>query len=387
MGYASYSTVNAVISKVSQDIRSQLSATANPGQNILIDYTNRVHKQMLRYSRWGFLLADVQYFMTKYGQTDYWLGPLNTLPTGAVDTGLHLTDIDKLKKDEVRDFSNNRALKPLGAQPLGARLNFRSGMSRPAQPATFVQDWNTPNLLHLYPAPDNRNTFTPSPEPPILTTSTGGALALRTYYVRITLTDNIGGESSASSTSSYITIPANSLLTVRSPKLLISQNASGVQYSGYKVYAVQAATLTANAEGTETLQTVSAVSIGTDWTEPPSGLTTNGVGVPTANTLAPLGGYILGFRYYKNRAALAATGDTLQIPDDYLDVLVHGVNALAWKFLEKEDQAASSLQAYKSGLTEMIWDKNLFPDNDFIRPDSVSVSNLQTVGDLPEGSF
>lgn len=387
MGYNSFSQVSVALGKVSQDIRSLLSGTANPGQAILIDYVDRIQKQMLRFSRWGFLLSEPQYFMTTFGQTDYWLGPANTLPVGLVDTTLHLTDVDKLKKNEVRDFSNNKPLKPLGAQPIGSGLNFRSGQSRPSTPAAFVQDWNDPNILHVYPAPDNHNPYQPSPSPPALSYAAGGALPQRTYYVRITLTDSIGGESVGSSVSSFITIPANNLLVVSTPKLFFSTNASGVQYNGYKVYAAQAATLAGSAEGNETFQATGAVAMGSNWNEPGSGLTTNGAAVPTVSTVAPLEGYIIGFRYYKGRVTVTGPTQTLQIPDDYLDVLVHGVNAMAWNILDKSDKAAASLDAYKSGLTEMIWDKNLFPDNDFVRPDPGTFVNQQTLGVLPEEFF
>jgi hypothetical protein len=384
MAYNSFSTVNSIIGKVSQDVRNQFAATGAPGQPILIDYVNRTHKQVLRFSRWGFLLSEVQYFMTSFGQTDYWLGPTNALPIETVNTGLNLTDVDKLKKDEVRDFSNDRSLKPLGAQPLGPNLNFRSGQTRPNQPAVFYQDNNDPNILHIWPGADNSNSYQPSPQPAILTNSTvGGALAQRTYYVRFTFVDSIGGESVGSSTSTFITIPANQLLTAISPKLLFPQTASGILYSGYNVYACQAPTLSSKAEGSETKQTASPIALGTNWTEPTTGLTTTGASTPVASTIAQMGGYIIGFRYYKNRTDLTTTAQVLQVPTDYDDIIVQGVNYLAYKLLGKSAEAMASQQAYRAGLTEMIWDKNLFPDNDFIRPDSGSHVNQQILGYLP----
>lgn len=383
MAYNVFDTVETVIGMVSQDIRLQLSALGSPGQAILIDYVNRIHKQMLRFSRWGFLLSSTEYFMTTFGQTDYWIGALGTGPTGMVDTGLNLTNVDKIKKDEVRDFSNDRTLKGLGAQPIGPALNFRSGQARLSQPANFVQDWNDPNVLHIYPASDNSNPYQPVPSPPGLTIATAGSLPQRTYYVRITALDSIGGESMPSSVSAYITIPANSVLVVNTPSFYFTSNTYGIQYNKYNVYAAEASSLSASAEGTETLQTASGVSIGTDWQEPNSGLTTNGKNPPTASTIAQLGGYIIGFRYYIDRLTLNSTGQSLQIPNDYTDVLVQGVNYLAWKFLGKSEEAQAANQAYQSGLTEMIWDKNLFPDNDFIRPDGGSYVNQQILGYLP----
>lgn len=384
MSYTTFSTVNTIISKVSQDIRLQLAASGNPGQSILIDYVNRTHKQVLRFSRWGFLLSEVQYFMMAYGQTDYWLGPVQSLPEYMVDTGLHLFDIDKLKKDEVRDFSNDRTLKPLGAQPLGPNLNYRSGQTRPNQPAVFYQDNNDPNIMHIWPGSDNQNPYKPSPEPPILqNVLNGGALAQRTYYVTVTFVDSIGGESVHSSVSTFITIPAGKLLTVVSPHLPFSETSSGVIYQSYNVYAAQASTLSSNAEGFETLQNSAPVLIGTNWIEPTSGLTTTGPMPPTQSTIAPMGGYIIGFKYYKTRLSLSQLTDVLQVPEDYDDIIVQGVQYLAWKLLGKSAEAQASQQAYRSGLTEMVWDKNLFPDNDFIRPDGGTHCNQQILGYLP----
>jgi len=89
------STVADIIGKVSQDIRSQLAVTGT-GEAILIDYTNRIHKQILRFSRWDFILSEPQYFMTYQGQTDYWIGT-GAPPEGQVNTGLVLTDVDRIQ--------------------------------------------------------------------------------------------------------------------------------------------------------------------------------------------------------------------------------------------------------------------------------------------------
>jgi hypothetical protein len=390
LAYNQFSTVNTIIGKVSTDLRNQLSAlsssaTQTTQQSILIDYVNRTHKQMLRFSRWGFLLSEVQYFMTSFGQTDYWLGPVQALPPSMVDTGLHLSDVDKIKNDEVRDFSNDRTLKPMSAQPLGPNLNFRSGQTRTDRPRTFYQDWNDPNILHIWPGADNQNPYQPIPEPPfLLNTTQGGSLPQRTYYVVITFVDSIGGESTPSSTSTFITIPANHLMTVVSPTLPFAKTSSGVIYQYYNVYAAQSPALNQSAEGSETLQTTFGTQLmGANWTEPTSGLTTSGVSAPTSNTIAQMGGYVIGFRYYKSRIALTTLNQTLQVPDDYDDIVVQGVQYLGWKLLGKADLAQASYSAYKAGLTEMIADKNLFPDNDFIRPDSGSHVNQQILSYLP----
>lgn len=385
MAYNNFSSVGNIIDKVSQDVRTQLSALANtPGQPILIDYVNRTHKQVLRFSRWGFLLSEPLYFMTAFGQTDYWIGPNNAISGAKVNTGLNLIDVDKIKKDEVRDYSNDSALKPLGAQPLGPTLNFRSGQTRQDQPRAFYQDWNDPNVLHIWPGPDNQNTFQPQPSPPILQYAPGGSLPQRNYYVRITFVDSVSGESTGSNISTNLVIPANNLMTVVSPALFFKSNASGIQYASYNIYASNDPSFQPEPDpNSETLQNTSPIQIGVNWTEPTNGLTTTGVSVPTANTLAQMEGYVIGFRYYKVRLDLTQTSQVLQTPTDYDDIIVQGVNYLAFKILGKQQEAMASQQAYKAGLTEMVWDKNLFPDNDFIRPDAGSYVNTQILGYLP----
>lgn len=370
------STVQNVIDAVSQDIRKQLSSTVTPGQSILIDYTNRIHKQMLRFSRWGFILSEPQYFMTVKGQTDYWLGTANGEGAGQVDTGLNLNDVDRMMLNSVRDMSNNGQLEGLNSQPLGPSLNYRSGQSRAGLPKTFWHNHNDPFVLHIYPAPDNSNPYTPYPSSPILMTTIGGALTARTYFVRVTFVDSASGESTASDITSSRHIAANSLMTVASPSIPYAGTASGVTYSSYNVYA-------GTAEGGETKQNASPIAIGTNWTEPTSGLITSGASVPTSNTLAQLGGYIIQFQYYKARTVLSTVTAVLQVPDDYFDVVVQGVASLAFRLLGKKEEASAAYQAYKAGLTEMVIDKNLFPNPDFVRPDPGSYVNQQTIGILP----
>src|SRR5579859_6965822 len=284
-----YSQVSAVINKVSQDVRLQLSANpATAGQPILIDYTNRIHKQMLRFSRWEFLRSEPQYFITVKGQTDYWLGPTGSLPIGMVNTGLNLSDVDKIEKDSVRDLSNSRSLYALGAQPISNGFNFRSGQMRQGIPGNFWQDPNDVNVLHIYTAPDNSNPYRPVPSSPICSSVVAGALPLRSYYVVLTFVDSAGNESSGSTISVNFKPAANTVLHVATPSIPFNQTSTGITYSSYNVYV-------GTAEGSETKQNVSPIAIGTDWQEPTSGLTTNGGGVPQTNNLEPMGGYVIQF--------------------------------------------------------------------------------------------
>jgi hypothetical protein len=397
MSYVTFPTVQTIINGVSQDIRLQLSASTTPQQSILVDYTNRIHKQMLRFSRWQFLLSEPLYFLTQTGQSTYWLGPKGQGPAGSVDTGLNLPDIDKFKKDSIVDLSNQTALKWLSSSPIGPNLIFRDGAGRVGLPKVYCQNPNDPNVLFIYPPPDNENATQPVPQVPVCTSGTvGGALPARTYLVKITYVDQLGGESTSTTNGALIYIPSGKLGTVKSPatgifgQLPDGASVSGATYNAYNVYAVQAviANGTVQNEGSETLQNAGTgpIPIGTDWVEPTTGLLTTGVSTPITNTLQEVGAYVIKFQYYKNRITLnqlTGVNGTLQIPDDYQDVVIQGVNSLAWGLAGKKQEASMAYQLYRAGLTEMIADKNLFPEGvEFMRPDTNTYVNTQILGYL-----
>lgn len=388
MPYNNFPQVTDIITAVNQDVRQQLSggATADPGKSILIDFTNRIHKQMLRFSRWGFLLSDPVYFITDTGQSRYWLGTSGDVPPGLVDTGLELLDVDKIKKDSVVDISNLRALKWLSAAPYGPNLIDSTGKGRPGLPATFIQNPNEPNILEIYPPPINQNAKQPTPQVPIVQTTPSGALAFRTYLIKVTYVDTMGGESTAPANGALRTIAANSVAVVKSPVLPFASTVSGVLYNRYNVYASTASIqngIVTN-EGQETLQNVAPITVGMDWQEPNTGLTTTGVSVPTKNTLQPIGAYLIKFQYYKSRIILRDVNDFLQIPEDYKDIVIQGVNALTYNLLGKKEEAGIANQLFQSGLTSMVADKNLFPEGvEFMRPDGGSYVNNQILGILP----
>lgn len=393
MSYTSFPKVSDVINGVSQDIRNQLSSQiGTSGQPVLIDYTNRVHKQMLRFSRWNFLKSEPQYFLTQKGQAAYWVGPTGTGPAGTVETGLNLQDVYQFKKDSVIDLSNSKALKWLFATPTGPNLIDRVGAGKVGLPAVFSQSLNDPNIFLLSPPPDNQNTTQPTPQVPIVQTTVSGALSARTYLVKITFVDSLGGESTSTTTGAPIYIPASSLVVVKSPAtgyfgvLPDGSSVSGVQYNRYNVYAVQATLINGipTNEGSETLQNISGpISFGTDWTEPGTGLITTGASVPLKNTLQPVGAYVIKFEYYKNRIKLVTADQSLQIPDDYIDIVITGVKSLAYTLMGKVQEAQLAYQVYKAGMTEMIMDKNQFPEGvEFMRPDTNSYCNTQILGYL-----
>lgn len=391
MAYNTFPKVADVINGVSQDVRNQLSAlVGSTGQPVLIDYTNRVHKQILRFSRWPFMKSEPQYFLTQKGQSTYWVGPLGQGPAGVVDTQLNLPDVYQFKKDSVNDLSNQRSLKWLFTAPMGPNLIDRTGAGRPGLPAVFSQNLNDPNILQIYPPADNQNNTQPAPQVPIVQTSVAGALPARTYLLKITFVDSLGGESTSTNVGAPLFIPANSVAVVKSPAtgyfgvLPDGASVSGVQYNRYNVYAVQATLVNGipTNEGTETKQNSVPISFGTDWTEPISGLVL-GASVPLVNTLQPVGAYVIKFEYYKNRIKLINTSQSLQIPDDYIDVVISGVTFFVYKIMGRGPEAQAQWTLYREGLKDMITDKNLFPEGvEFMRPDSNSYVNTQILGYL-----
>ncbi len=392
MAYTTFPKVSDVINGVSQDVRNQLSAqVGTSGQPVLIDYTNRIHRQILRFSRWPFLKSEPLYFLTQLGQSSYWVGPTGTGPSGTVETNLNLSDVYQFKKDSVMDLSNQQALKWLFTSPQGPNLIDRTGAGRPGLPAVFVQNLNDPNILQIFPPPNNQNNTQPAPQVPIVQSTVSGALAARTYLLKITFVDSLGGESTSTTTGAPLFISANSLAVVKSPALGFfgvlpdGTSVSGVQYNRYNVYAVQATLVNGipTNEGTETKQNSVPISFGTDWTEPGTGLLTSGASVPRVNTLQPVGAYVIKFEYYKNRIKLVTADQFLQIPEDYLDIVIAGVTAHAMKLMGKAEEAQLNYQLFKAGLTEMIQDKNQFPEGvEFVRPDSNSYVNTQILGYL-----
>lgn len=97
------------------------------------------------------------------------------------------------------------------------------------------------------------------PAAPTLSQVAGGALGSRTYYVRLTY-DTPYGETPWGAEASF-TVSASNLLKVTSPV-----NSSGASFStGWNVYV-------STTTNTETEQNLIVIDIGTDWTEPTTGL-------------------------------------------------------------------------------------------------------------------
>lgn len=115
-----------------------------------------------------------------------------------------------------------------------------------------------------------QNDIGSPPATPSLSQTAGGSIAATTYFVKITYVDN-AGETLPSGEAS-LAVLVNNLLVVTSP------SASG-NASAYRVYV-------STTTNTETLQ--ATVAIGTNWTEPTSGLVA-GTNPPGSTTLTSAG--------------------------------------------------------------------------------------------------
>lgn len=351
-------TAQDIINGASQDLRSQLPVSST----ILLDYVDRIHKEIIRSSRWQFMLSDAQQFITEQGVTNYWIAATGSNPQGSVDTGLNLVDVFRIKEDTVLDRSNNTQLFRTQSRPPNfTTFEFPDGQSRQLRPTNFAHE-NYSGLLQLFPAANNQNTYQPSAESPICVTTAGGALTARTYSVRYSIVDSAGLESDASSNPTSIYIPAGQLLKVKSPKFPIA-SAKGVSYSQYKVYA-------AIGTGNECVQNGgTAINSGTDFTESVGGLTTGTALYPTVNNLTQMNGYLIEFRYYKQRLKITSGATTLLLPDDYKDILIAGVNWLGYLFLKLPTDAKMWFEIYQNGMREIIRDKNQWNEEGFMKPD------------------
>lgn len=362
-------TVQQVVNSSTTDIMNQIGVN----HPMLLDFCNRISMDLLRSTKWDFLLADVQTFITRQGVTAYWIGALGAGPVGTYDTGLNITDIKFVQHGSVYDRSNYKTLGSQAEAPVSSVLAYTDGTSRPGRPAIYRNNIDTPFTLNIFPAPDNQNNIAPQPEPPLVSTAAGGALLARNYWLATTFVDALGGESTAAAYATPLYIPAGRLAVVQTPTTLIPTNDAGVPYSSYNVYASSVSSLPQNS----VKQTASPIALGTNWTEPTSGLVTSTPGPPSANTAAPYNGYIIQFRYYRQEANITSFAQTLQIPDRYVDVMIAGINWLALKFLSRSPEAGEWFGVYKQGLTAMVRDRN--QQNrfaDYISPDPASLGGF-----------
>jgi len=362
-------TVANVLTGVSGDIQSAVRNTT-----LLTAFVNRAHEQVLRSSNWTFLESSTLWFMTQMDVSDYWIGT-GTAQAGTYNTGLNISDLGKIKESSVLDRSNMKPLKRVSAAPLSSSFAHPDSDPTPGRPKQWRNSPDAPYVLSLYPSPDNQNTYQPTPPGAIVGTTVSGALAQRTYFVNLTLVDSAGGESTVGDADVEIVVPAGSLLTVKSPSLHVTKSATGVQYNKYRVYV--------GTESTDLSLQSTSINIGTDWTEPGTGLV-NGTPIPDTSTIEPLGGYVIEFRYIRDRQRIDINSITLQIPDYYEDVMVAGTTAYALRHLRRYDEAREWFAEFRQGIRDMIRDKNIFPkDNSYISPDSAtlqrSIAGIESV--------
>lgn len=365
----SLTTTTTVQDIVDCAIQETQDRYANSGStSVLVSYVDRIHKMIIRRRKWSWMKSGIQEFVTRAGQQEYWIGPTGAQADGQVDTGLNITDLEEVTNGSVLSRTGMVELHEFEEAPFlwSQKSDSSYGLSQPQQ---FRNSRISPAVLTLYPAPSTGIEYTMGPPLPHVTVGLGGALAARTYFVRVAFVDSAGGISAASDPPVRMFVPASNLLTVRAPQPPIADNGAGVEYTQYHVYA-------STTENPETKQTVTAVDIDTDWTEPGSGLIT-GTTFPTDSTLAPLRGYVIQFRYYKAILNLTDGDDVLQIPSRYADVVCAGVCWLGHKYNRDADGHMKSAmeweRTFREGVQQMVTEENPFPGGiPFIRPDPTS---------------
>lgn len=104
---------------------------------------------------------------------------------------------------------------------------------------------------------------------------------------------------------------------------------------------------------------------------------------PLTSNLIPLEGYVIAFHYQKQRLPITDPTDVLQIPDNYRDVVVSGVNFYANMYTAKADDLGMKAGAWKKefmdGLAQMRRDLRInFRNTDVIMPDGISQYEIGT---------
>lgn len=356
-------TVSDVADGTIQEVQNAFSASGS--SSVLISYVDRIQREIVRRRRWDWMKSATQQFVTSLGQTQYWIGATGGASTGQVDTGLNLTDVYEIAASTVLDRNGFTDLAQFEEPPLVPGEENRDTTYIMDSPRWFRMDEGTPNLLEIYPSPMKAPDYLLFPLPPLCGTAVSGALAARTYFVKVTFVDSLGGESTGPVQATQISIPANSVLVVHPPQPGVTTSGTGVSYNRYKVYV-------STTEGSELLQSTS-VSTTSTWQEPNGGLIA-GVGVPTSSTLSPLNGFIIQFRYFKKITRLTSLSDSLLIPPRYIDVVIAGVNWLGAQYNPADGRGSKKMTdwfaVYNSGVVSMIRDTNPFPGTElFIRPD------------------
>ncbi len=129
--------------------------------------------------------------------------------------------------------------------------------------ANLTPGVGTPNLYFAGTLPNVPLNFIPvGPAIGSFTVTPGGSLPTQLIYIQITLI--VGGIETMQSAQTSVTVPAGSLLVVASP------NGAPASADHWNLYA------SVLGPNSLTLQNATPISIGTAWTEPATGLTSNG---------------------------------------------------------------------------------------------------------------
>lgn len=148
-------TVQNVIDVVSQDIR-QLLASSGSDATILIDYTNRVSLELMRRSKWRWLLSATQSFSTIAGTANYFLGS-GAAPVGSASVSLNLTDLYAIQENSVVDRTNSNRLACFNDKPVNPVLDDSTSTGRPLLYRNDLQDGAY--VLNLFETPDGVYTI------------------------------------------------------------------------------------------------------------------------------------------------------------------------------------------------------------------------------------
>lgn len=164
-----------------------------------------------------------------------------------------------------------------------------------------------------------------APASPTLSSVSSGSLPAQTYFVRVAYVDSLGNQGLASPEAS-LAVAVNHVVHVASP-------AASTDAVSYNVY-VSLGT------GTETLQNVTPIALGTAWQEPTSGLTATGATPPLG--LTPTNNFLC--CNWRGRFVLA--GDSNNPQNFYMSRVG---NPLDWNFAATDPAAAVAGNLSESG--------------------------------------
>lgn len=305
------STVTTVIGMCSQDIRKILDSGSTTDQVALIDYTNRVQLQLLREARWRFLLSGVLQFETVSGVSDYWIGATGSAPV------------------------TSYTLSAVAPNPNGGNSAVYTGTT-----LDTLEEGDEVTVTGFVNAGNNGSFIVEFANATTVILNNGNAIA-----------ENHAGTLT-------ISIPDTGLnitnLGVVKPGTVFDRTNST------RLYPTDEAPLGPNFQG---------LSLPSNYRNDQNTPSIFAIYPPPKNN-----GYVIEFRYFFAKPQLTLLTDTLLIPDDYLDVVVSGVNWFANLYLRENLNDAQMWKAiYEEGKTGMKRDHNLFPrGQEFIAPDMAS---------------